>query len=33
VLHDRLRKDRLVVGSVQYKQKVLAENGAVFTIQ
>jgi hypothetical protein len=33
VLHDRLRNDRMVVGSVQYKQKALAECGAVFTIQ
>ena len=33
VLHDRIRKDRLVVGSVQYKQRALAESGAVFTIQ
>lgn len=33
VLHDKLRKDRLVVGSVQYKQRALAESGAVFTIQ
>lgn len=32
ILHDRIRKDRLVVGSVLYKQKALAEVGSVFTI-
>ncbi len=33
VLHDKLRKDRLVVGSVPSKQRALVESGAVFTIQ
>jgi hypothetical protein len=33
VLQDKLRRDRLVVGSVQYKTRALAESGAVFTIQ
>ena len=33
VLHEGLRKDRFVVGSVQYKQKALAEGGALFVIQ
>ena len=36
VLHEKLRRDRMVVGSVQYKQRALAESGvtnAMFTIQ
>jgi hypothetical protein len=33
VLHERLRKDRFVVGSVQFKQKALVESGVMFTIQ
>lgn len=33
VLHEGLRKDRFVVGSVQYKQKALVEGAALFTIQ
>lgn len=33
LLQEKLRKDRMVVGSVHYKQKALAEVGSVFTIQ
>ena len=36
VLHEKLRRDRMVVGSVQYKQRALAESGvtnAMFSIQ
>ena len=33
LLNERIRKDRLVMGSVAYKQQALAEKGAVFTIQ
>jgi hypothetical protein len=33
VLHDKLPKERLVVGSVLYKQQALREQGAVFSVQ
>ena len=33
VLRDRLAKERLVVGSVQFKQRELVERGAVFSVQ
>lgn len=33
LLHEKLRKDRFVLGSVEYKQKALVEHGAIFTIQ
>jgi hypothetical protein len=33
VLHDKLPRDRLVVGSVQFKQKELVQRGAVFSVQ
>ena len=33
VLHDELDRDRMVVGSVNHKQKMMAESGAIFSIQ
>ncbi len=33
ILSDKLRKDRFVVGSVDYKQKALASSGAMFAIE
>ncbi len=33
LLNERLRKDRFVVGSVDYKQKALAFSGAMFSIE
>ena len=33
VLHDELDRDRMVVGSVQHKQRALMESGAIFGIQ
>jgi hypothetical protein len=33
VLHDNLCRDRLVVGSVHFKQKELVQRGAVFSVE
>jgi hypothetical protein len=33
VLHEGLRKDRFVVGSVDFKQRALMESGTMFAIQ